>query len=79
MPETTSDREVGLAKTMLARRTGLRDRMVFSLIYAIAFGLIAGWPLAAGWLSVYCALAALEFVMFGAERTGSSTAGGSGS
>jgi signal transduction histidine kinase/ActR/RegA family two-component response regulator len=69
MNETTSDREVGLAKTMLARRTGLRDRMVFSLIYAIAFGLIAGWPLAAGWFSVYCALQALEFALFGAERT----------
>lgn len=63
---TASD--LGLAKTMLARRNGLRTRMMFAAIYAVAFAPVAGWGPSALWISTYSLLQACEYYLFASER-----------
>jgi signal transduction histidine kinase/ActR/RegA family two-component response regulator len=64
--KTASD--LGLAKTMLARRNGLRTRMMFSAIYAVAFGPVAGWAAAGLWIVAYSLLQAAEYHLFASDR-----------
>ena len=63
---TASD--LGLAKTMLARRNGLRTRMMFAAIYAVAFAPVAGWAPSALWIAGYSLLQAAEYYLFASER-----------
>lgn len=64
--KTASD--LGLAKTMLARRNGLRTRMMFAAIYAVAFAPVAGWAPSALWIAGYSLLQAAEYYLFASER-----------
>ena len=64
--KTASD--LGLAKTMLARRNGLRTRMMFAAIYAVAFAPVAGWAPSALWIAGYSLLQACEYYLFASER-----------
>ncbi|WP_340645975.1 ATP-binding protein [Phenylobacterium sp.] len=60
--------DLGLAKTMLSRRNGLRTRMMFSAIYALAFAPVAGWAPSAVWIAAYSLLQAAEYYLFASER-----------
>lgn len=62
------DTDVGLAKTMLARRSGLRNRVLFAVVYALVLGAIAGWFAVAGWFIFYTGLQVLEAHLFDPKR-----------
>jgi len=52
--------DASLAKTLAARREGVRDRIIVGAICAASFGLLTGWTWAAAWLAAYVALQLAE-------------------
>ncbi|HEX2559736.1 sensor histidine kinase, partial [Phenylobacterium sp.] len=68
MPGAIADNDVGLTKTMLARRRGARRRIAVSVAHAAAFGLVIGWEAASVWLALYLAIQAAEVLLFDPEN-----------
>ncbi|MFN3521539.1 MAG: ATP-binding protein [Phenylobacterium sp.] len=50
----------GLTKTMQARQTAWRSRIVFAAIYGLALSPMAGWIASLAWFSIFVAVQALE-------------------
>ncbi|HEY9218313.1 MAG TPA: histidine kinase dimerization/phospho-acceptor domain-containing protein, partial [Phenylobacterium sp.] len=68
MTGTSADDRVGLTKTMLARRNGVKSRLAITAAYAVAFGLALGWSPAVAWFALYLALQAAEVLLFDPGR-----------
>ena len=49
-----------LLAVLQARRAQLKLRLGMALVIGLACGSTTGWPIALGWIGVYCALQAME-------------------
>jgi len=56
----TQGLDAGLAKTLAARRDGVRDRLVIALVCAVAFAPLTGWGWTAIWFATYGVLQGVE-------------------
>lgn len=57
---SSPEKSSGLAKTMLERQTGLRGRLIFAAVYALALSPMTGWVNAGIWLAVFAATQGYE-------------------
>jgi signal transduction histidine kinase/ActR/RegA family two-component response regulator len=65
---SSPDTQSGLTKTMLARQTGVRARMVFAAVYGLALSPMAGWAVSAVWFTLFTAVQGYEAWRYRASR-----------
>jgi len=65
---TAASGPAALAKTMLARQAGVRSRIVFATVYALALSPMAGWRTCLAWYVAFLSIQGLESRLYRAGR-----------